>query len=65
MDRYLASEETIEKRTEICKNCPSFVKVTQMCSTCLCVIPMKVRMKPSSCPEGKWMNEVVQNEVGL
>lgn len=62
MDRYLASDETIKERTALCEKCPSFVSLTKMCSTCLCVIPMKVRMKPASCPEGKWLNEIVHTE---
>lgn len=47
--------ETIsEERYNICKGCDKFIKWTRQCKSCGCILPAKVKLSFSSCPEGKW-----------
>jgi rRNA maturation protein Nop10 len=41
-------------RLRVCNQC-EFLTIVKMCSRCGCVVPLKVRMPSSSCPEGKWL----------
>lgn len=46
--------EDFEKRMSICKECPEFIKLTQMCKECGCYMPSKTKSTIASCPIGKW-----------
>jgi hypothetical protein len=43
----------IADRINTCKSCPNLNKLN-MCKLCGCFMPIKVRLKGSSCPDGKW-----------
>lgn len=49
-----SSEEDAEARYAICKECPSFIKLTKQCKECGCFMKAKVKIKISTCPLGKW-----------
>jgi hypothetical protein len=49
------------KRMAICNACPFFMSVTQQCSKCGCVMPLKTKLAEAFCPEGKWHQELPEN----
>ena len=56
---FLVNEELRESRLKICETCPlsvmkKFSVELNICSSCGCVIPHKVKLKHASCPENKW-----------
>lgn len=51
--RFFASEEIIAQRSELCNNCPSYNRL-KICSECGCIMPLKVKIKATVCPIGKW-----------
>lgn len=48
------SEEIKEMRMDACRNCEFFIKLTQQCTKCGCIMPAKTGLPHSSCPIGKW-----------
>jgi hypothetical protein len=48
------SEEDSNKRFQICKECPNFIKFTSQCKECKCFMKLKTKMEHASCPIGKW-----------
>lgn len=48
------SEEIKEMRMNACRNCEFFVKLTQQCTKCGCIMPAKTTLPHASCPVGKW-----------
>ncbi len=46
------NKEEQKERLDSCKECP-FYKL-RACTKCGCFMPLKVKVKGSSCPEGKW-----------
>ena len=50
---FFASEETVTQRSELCNNCPSYSRL-KICAECGCIMPLKVKIKSSVCPIGKW-----------
>lgn len=48
------SDELQQERMEICKKCPFFVKFTQQCTKCGCIMPAKTKLADAFCPVGKW-----------
>lgn len=44
---------TYQTRILICKSCPAFTSI-KTCSDCLCIIPVKAKLKSQSCPRGQW-----------
>lgn len=48
------SQDDAEKRKAICENCTFFNKEQQRCTKCGCYMAVKVYLKASSCPVGKW-----------
>lgn len=48
------SDEAQERRMNICKSCPFFIKITQQCSKCGCVMSQKTKLADAYCPVGKW-----------
>jgi hypothetical protein len=47
-------EKSQEIRFDICKECPSFLKVTSQCKKCGCIMSLKTKLEKASCPIGKW-----------
>jgi hypothetical protein len=47
------NEETKNARQAICNSCPSLNRL-QMCRECGCIIPLKIKLKSSTCPIGNW-----------
>lgn len=43
-----------EKRMQICKQCPRFVRLTHQCKECGCIMNIKTKLKDASCPLNKW-----------
>ena len=43
-----------EKRLQICKECPRFVKLTHQCKECACIMNAKVKLEDAECPLNKW-----------
>lgn len=41
-------------RMKMCLQCEHFFKPTRQCTKCGCFMPVKVRLKNSSCPVKKW-----------
>jgi ribosomal protein L32 len=50
----ISSQELIDKRLDICNNCPFFDKEKKVCNKCGCHMEYKVIAATSTCPEGKW-----------
>jgi hypothetical protein len=44
----------MQERYEICSNCPSERNVLGVCSSCECILSLKVRVGSEVCPEGHW-----------
>lgn len=51
--------EVAEKRLEICRGCPHFIKATTQCKECGCFMTAKTKLPNASCPIGKWGQVVV------
>lgn len=49
-----ASDEERDRRFEICKGCEHLIKFTKQCTKCGCLMALKTKLAPASCPVGKW-----------
>jgi hypothetical protein len=49
-----AEQQEIEKRKRICESCEFFLKQQDRCLKCGCYMAVKVYLKSSNCPVGKW-----------
>ncbi len=53
-----ATDELAKQRIDICRACAERgvvpVANTEFCKVCGCVIPLKVKLQQSKCPQGKW-----------
>lgn len=55
-----ASDELKDKRLQVCKRCPSLIKLplgingTGNCGKCSCFVDLKTSYKLSQCPDSKW-----------
>jgi len=49
------SEEVIEKRWQICKNCEH--NKFLICQECFCIISQKIKVASEKCPVGFWGKE--------
>ena len=47
-------EDFDKRRMQICENCEFLIKKIKMCKVCKCIMPLKVKIKCSTCPKGKW-----------
>lgn len=45
-------DELIAQRQDICDACTHLK--AYICSRCLCFMPLKIRIKTTKCPLGKW-----------
>lgn len=52
-DNYI-NKEISDKRLDICNGCEKFIKITKQCKECGCIMPLKVKLKDSTCPLNKW-----------
>lgn len=50
----LAEESLIQKRMEICHNCPYISDSKTYCTDCGCILVFKTKFKSSSCPKKYW-----------
>lgn len=41
-------------RYRTCKLCPMFDQTLKLCDECKCFMPIKVQLKKTVCPQGKW-----------
>jgi hypothetical protein len=53
------SEEIMDKRISICKECPEFISFTMQCKVCKCFMNFKTKLPNAECPLKKWGQEVV------
>lgn len=49
-----APSEVVAERLSICRSCPFFIKHTEQCKKCLCIMPQKTKLADAFCPEHKW-----------
>jgi hypothetical protein len=49
-----ADENEVNRRRGICNGCSYFDKGQERCTKCGCYMAVKVYLKASSCPVGKW-----------
>lgn len=56
-ERIIQDQSIIDKRMEICRACPEFLKLTNRCNKCGCVMPLKTKIRQAECPIGKWGQE--------
>jgi hypothetical protein len=47
-------EPEAKARYDICIICPELTSLTKQCKQCLCIMPLKVKLKNAKCPLGKW-----------
>ena len=52
------SSDISEARLAICKTCPKFMKLTQQCKICKCIMPAKVKLPHADCPDQRWGKEL-------
>lgn len=50
----LSDDDLVRSRQEICNECPSYNKEDNRCLKCGCGVSAKVKIRSSSCPDGKW-----------
>lgn len=43
-----------ETRMSLCRDCEHFILKQTICSKCGCLMSLKVKLKRSRCPIGKW-----------
>ena len=48
----ISDHDLVEERNLICNKCDR--KKFQMCLECRCLIPLKIRLRFTKCPIGKW-----------
>jgi hypothetical protein len=49
-----AEQHEINRRKSICENCEYYLKAQDRCAKCGCHMGVKVYLKSSNCPVGKW-----------
>jgi hypothetical protein len=49
-------EEIANSRLDICRSCDHFIKITQQCTQCGCIMPAKAKLPHASCPIEKWQS---------
>jgi hypothetical protein len=48
------SDEVKKSRMDICLGCEHLIKFTKQCKKCGCLMHLKTKLAPASCPVGKW-----------
>ncbi len=48
------SEDTLNKRLDICKSCPNLIQLTNQCKKCGCFMNAKAKYEAAKCPIEKW-----------
>lgn len=43
-----------QKRLDICKACPEFIRFTHQCKKCGCLMDAKTKLADATCPLNKW-----------
>ena len=51
---FRVEDEEAKKRRSICETCEFFNKSQERCTKCGCFMAVKVYLKASHCPIGKW-----------
>ena len=51
-NNYSNDEAQEKHRLDICNKCEHFF--IEICKKCGCIMPLKVKLKESSCPLNKW-----------
>jgi len=50
----MAHRELREARLELCHECKHYQKALKRCALCGCIVPAKVFVLRSKCPDGRW-----------
>ena len=53
-DGFKVDDTEANKRKTVCEGCEFFNKAQERCTKCGCFMAVKVYLKASSCPIGKW-----------
>lgn len=48
------SDEEVERRKEICNECPHFIPNQNRCEVCGCALALKNKLRSQNCPKGYW-----------
>lgn len=51
------NQEIYDYRLEQCKSCENFIKLSNQCSKCGCIMKLKCAVSHAFCPIGKWQAE--------
>ena len=57
MGIIIASAKTIEDRRRVCTQCVSYNEQLGTCKACKCLVELKIKIKQSQCPRGKWFKQ--------
>ncbi len=49
-----ATDSERERRMDICRSCPEFIRATQQCAECGCFMHLKTKLREAECPLQKW-----------
>lgn len=49
-----ADRQTAKDRIEVCNSCPAKHDSRNICTACGCYLPIKTRLKDSTCPMESW-----------
>ena len=52
LESDLASQQTVNKRTEVCESCP--FRVGDTCGKCGCYYKFRANLSTKRCPAGYW-----------
>lgn len=53
------SDQIQKERMEICRGCDHFIKMTNQCTECGCIMTLKTKLPHAECPINKWKAERV------
>jgi hypothetical protein len=53
-NQYVQDENISIQRLSICHGCPEFIKTTNQCKKCGCIMSLKSKLEKATCPLGKW-----------
>ena len=53
----LATRELRAKRLEVCETCPQYLRDTDQCGQCQCIMSLKASFEAMKCPLDKWPDD--------
>ena len=58
----MCDDEEKQERHKICQSCEFLKKEEYRCGICNCVLALKIPLKTSVCPKGKWSDLMNKEE---